>query len=164
LVGVVFLAFADDSWVRRVIGVILLVLIAVTLWRRRREQRNADSVPGSPGAVTSGVYGGLGGFTTMVANAGGPVMSMYFVAMRFDVLQFLGTAAWFFATVNVVKLPFAIGLGLLDGNALGIVAWLVPAVVVGAVAGRALAKRFTQTVFDRLVIVLTIAGALYLLV
>ena len=109
--GTLFLAVADDAMVRRVIGVILLALVAVTLVRRRVTARaGGDHAPGEPRPwrrrVDSGVYGVLAGFTTMVANAGGPVMSMYFLAARFPVQRFLGTAAWFFLAVNVAKLPF----------------------------------------------------------
>ena len=38
---------------------------------------------------------------------------MYFLAARFPVQAFLGTSAWFFAVVNVSKLPFSFGLGLI---------------------------------------------------
>lgn len=156
LLGVAFLALAGDAWVRRVIAVILLVLIAITLWRRRRPQ------PVSTGWAAAG-YGGVGGFTTMVANAGGPVMSMYFIAMKYPINTFLGTAAWFFALVNVTKLPFAIALGLLTPDTLRIDLPLVLCVVAGGVAGRFIARRMRQRVFEQIVVVLTIVGALYLL-
>jgi len=113
--------------------------------------------------VLSGVYGTLGGFTTMVANAGGPVMSMYFLATRTPVQVFLGTSAWFFAIINLVKIPFLAGLGLFEGHVLLMDAVLAPLVVLGALAGIRLAKRMNQVLFDRIVIVLTIAGAVYLL-
>ena len=109
-------------------------------------------------------YGTLGGFTTMVANAGGPVMSMYFLAARFEVKAFLGTAAWFFAIVNIAKLPFAVGLGLLTPQTLLIDLVLVPAVLVGGAIGRLIANRIDQTLFERIVFVLTVVAALYLLV
>src|SRR5699024_1639264 len=64
------------------------------------------------------VYGSAGGFTSMVANAGGPVMSMYFLVMRLGARTFLGTAAWFFAATNLMKLPFSVGLGLITVPAL----------------------------------------------
>lgn len=158
LVGTLFLAFASDQWVRRTIGVILLVVIAVTLWRRWRT--DADAVPGTAAA---GFYGVLGGFTTMVANAAGPVMSMYFLAARLPVQVFLGTAAWFFAAVNVAKVPFSIGLGLITPSGLLIDLVLVPAVVVGALVGRRIASVMSQRLFEQIVIVLTIVGAVYLL-
>ncbi|SFS13307.1 hypothetical protein SAMN04487846_2651 [Microbacterium sp. cf046] len=161
LVGVLFLFFADDVWVKKSIGVILLVVIAVTLFRRRMGGPVADEGPHRLAAAT---YGTLGGFTTMVANAAGPVMSMYFLAMRFPVKEFLGTAAWFFAIVNISKVPFSIGLGLITVPGLLIDLVLVPLVVGGALLGRWLAGRMNQTLFERLVVIFTVVGALYLLV
>ena len=161
LLGVLFLAFADDAWVKRTIGVILLAVIAITLFRRRM---GAQVVEGGPHRVAAATYGTLGGFTTMVANAAGPVMSMYFLAARFPVKEFLGTAAWFFAIVNLSKVPFSIGLGLITVPGLLLDLVLVPAVVVGALAGRWLAGRLDQALFERLVIIFTVVGAVYLLI
>ncbi|UFU02929.1 sulfite exporter TauE/SafE family protein [Ruania suaedae] len=186
--GAVFLALADDAEVRRVIGVILLLVIAITIWRRHSERRRdaraaresaargsagepaggSAVVPPAPGRaaqrVQSGIYGTLGGFTTMVANAAGPVMSMYFLASKFSMRTFLGTAAWFFAVVNLVKLPFSIGIGLITVPTLAMDLVLVPTVVLGAFVGRWLAARMNQALFERAVIVLTIGGAGYLLI
>jgi uncharacterized protein len=161
LLGVVFLFFADDAWVKKTIGVILLVVIAITLFRRRVGAQVSDEGPHRLAAAT---YGTLGGFTTMVANAAGPVMSMYFLAARFPVKEFLGTAAWFFAIVNISKVPFSIGLGLITVPGLLIDLVLVPLVVGGALFGRWLANRLNQTVFERLVIIFTVIGAVYLLI
>lgn len=188
--GTAFLHLAGDGVVRRVIGVILLLLLAVTLWRRAREgrpggaartdgagrtgtdgePRAADATGPAPRAgraargLRSGVYGVLAGFTTMVANAGGPVMSMYFLASRFPMRTFLGTAAWFFFAVNLAKTPFSVSLGLITGESLVLDALLAPAVVVGALLGRRLVRHMNQTLFDRLVVLLTAGSAMYLLV
>lgn len=161
--GAVFLAIADDGSVRRVIGVILLLVIAFTLWQRARAARGSGANT-SAGAIARNGYGALGGFTTMVANAGGPVMSMYFLAARFPVKAFLGTAAWFFAVINLAKVPVSIGLGLITPGALVLDALLVPAVVVGALVGRRIAANMKQSTFDWAVIVCTVLGAVYLLV
>lgn len=159
--GILFLAVADDEWVRKVIGVILLVVIAVTLVRRRIGQTVAG---GGSHRIAAASYGTLGGFTTMVANSGGPVMSMYFLASHFSVKEFLGTAAWFFAIVNVMKVPFSVGLGLITVPGLLLDLVLVPLVVGGALFGLWFADRIDQVLFERLVIVFTVVGAVYLLV
>ncbi|WP_244304428.1 sulfite exporter TauE/SafE family protein [Leucobacter viscericola] len=161
LLGVLFLALADDSSVRRVIGVILLLVVAVTVWRRWISQ-GSGSVAGS--RLASVGYGSLGGFTTMVANAGGPVMSMYFLAARFPVKEFLGTAAWFFAMVNVAKLPLSVGLGLVTWESLVLDLVLIPGVIAGAFFGRWVASRVPQRVFEVGVLVVTVLGAGWLLV
>lgn len=160
VVGSAFLAFVDDVWVKRSIGVVLLALIALTMWRRRIEQEQRR-VPGGRGAVIG--YGSLGGFTTMVANAGGPVMSMYFLASRFEMKAFLGTAAWFFAIVNVAKLPFSIGLGLITLETVWLDLVLLLPLVIGAGIGRIVIRRVSQVVFERIVVILTVVGAIYLL-
>lgn len=164
LVGFAFLALAGDGVVRRAIGVILLLMIAVTLWRRWRQSRADAVAPASGGLVLAASYGTLGGFTTMVANAGGPVMSMYFLATRTPVQVFLGTSAWFFAIINVIKVPFLTGLGLFQAPVLLMDAVLAPLVVIGALLGLRVARRMNQRVFDRIVIALTIVGAVYLLI
>jgi len=159
--GVLFLAVADDVTARRVIGAILLAVIAITLVRRRAQKEIQEHQP--PKRVAAAIYGGLGGFTTMVANAAGPVMSMYFIAARFPVKQFLGTAAWFFFLVNITKTPFSFGLGLITPQGLLTDLVLVPLVCIGAVFGLWVAKRLDQKKFETIVIVLTVLGALYLL-
>ncbi len=160
--GALFLWFADDSGVRRTIGVILLALIALTLWLRRRG--SAEAIAKRHGRAMSWGYGSLGGFTTMVANAGGPVMSMYFLARGFSVKAFLGTSAWFFAIINAVKVPIAGSLGLITSQTLVLDAMLAPVVIVGGVIGWFIAGRIPQRTFEIAVLVLTVLGAAYLLV
>ncbi|MFC0672421.1 TSUP family transporter [Brachybacterium hainanense] len=166
-----FLALASDAWVRRGIGALLLMVIAVTLLRRWRaarstaaaRQEDAAEAPGG-GGLAAWTYGGLGGFTTMVANAAGPVMSMYFLAAKFPVKAFLGTSAWFFATVNLAKLPFSIGLGIITPTSLLLDLILVPLVLLGGLGGRLIAQRISQRAFEWAVVILTVLGAGYLLV
>lgn len=164
--GALFLAFAEDSWVRRVIGAILLLLIAFTLWQRRQQSRGNTREPHhtASGSFSGSGYGTLGGFTTMVANAGGPVMAMYFLSAGFPVKAFLGTAAWFFAVINIVKLPIMAGLGLFTREVLTLNLLLVPLVVIGSLFGRWIASRIQQRTFEYVVVLGTVLGALYLLV
>ncbi|MBY6062095.1 sulfite exporter TauE/SafE family protein [Microbacterium esteraromaticum] len=156
LAGFLFLAVSDDALVRRTIAIILLAMVAITLWRRRRSAS-------ASGVLAAAGYGTLAGFTTMVANAGGPVMSMYFLATRTPVKVFLGTAAWFFAIVNIAKVPLLASIGLITPEVLLMDLVLAPLVVTGALLGLAVTKRMPQQLFDRLVITLTVLGAVYLL-
>lgn len=165
VVGTVFLMWADDAIVRTSIGAILLLMAAVTLWRRRAPADEAE-VPSraSRGArLKAPSYGVLGGFTTMVANAGGPVMSMYLLSAGFRKLSFLGTSAWFFLIVNTSKVPFSVGLGLIDAHSLLLDAALVLFVVPGALIGKAAVHRINQRLFEQLVIGATVLGGLQLL-
>ncbi|MEU1127304.1 sulfite exporter TauE/SafE family protein [Streptomyces sp. NPDC005899] len=177
--GSVFMLWADDAAVRTSIGAILLLMAGVTLWRRRGAERPAavaegegddrepveEEAPGPPhaGRAKGRAYGALGGFTTMVANAGGPVMSLYLLSAGFRKLGFLGTSAWFFLIVNTSKVPFSVGLGLIDARSLLLDAALVLFVVPGAYLGRVCVGRINQRLFDRIVIGATVLGGLQLL-
>lgn len=172
VVGVAFLAVAGDGAVRRTIGVVLLALVAVHLLQRRRlrspepelgRRRRSGSAPSPPRAVPAALFGGLGGFTTMVANAGGPVMSLYLLAARVDKLVFLGTSAWFFLVVNAVKVPFSVALGLIDRPTLLLDAALAPGVLVGAALGLKVVERIPQARFEQVVLALTVLAATNLL-
>ncbi|MDQ1024246.1 putative membrane protein YfcA [Streptomyces umbrinus] len=165
IVGTVFLMWADDQIVRTSIGAILLLMAGVTIWRRRKTEaeEEPDSVATRTGRIKARSYGVLGGFTTMVANAGGPVMSMYLLSAGFRKLGFLGTSAFFFLIVNVSKVPFSVGLGLIDGNSLLLDAALAAFVVPGAFIGKWAVNRINQRLFEQLVIAATVVGGAQLL-
>ncbi|CAM5556384.1 sulfite exporter TauE/SafE family protein [Streptomyces aurantiogriseus] len=165
VVGTLFLVWADDAAVGTSIGAILLLMAAVTVWRRRTAEvaEDPDAVVTRAGRLKARSYGVLGGFTTMVANAGGPVMSMYLLSAGFRKLGFLGTSAFFFLIVNVSKVPFSVGLGLINGPSLLLDAALALFVVPGALLGRWAVDRINQRLFERLVIAATVVGGLQLL-
>ncbi|GAA3308746.1 sulfite exporter TauE/SafE family protein [Streptomyces cinereospinus] len=165
-VGTLFLVWADDGVVRTSIGAILLLMAGVTVWRRRTAgaaEPEPDPVTSRAGRIKARSYGVLGGFTTMVANAGGPVMSLYLLSAGFRKLGFLGTSAFFFLIVNVSKVPFSAGLGLIDGRSLLLDAALVVFVVPGALIGKWAVDRIDQRLFEQLVIAATVLGGLQLL-
>ena len=122
-----------------------------------------DPAAQRPHLGVGAVYGTLAGFTTMVANAGGPVMSLYLLSVGATKLRFMGTAACFFFATNLVKLPFSIGLSLVTVDTLRTALVLVPLVLLGAVIGRRLLRSIDQKLFERLVIGLTITASLFLL-
>jgi uncharacterized membrane protein YfcA len=158
VVGAVFVARVDDTAMRRTIGALLVFLVALTLVQRLR--RAAIAVRGRAATL---FFGLLAGFTTMVANAGGPVMSLYLLAAGASMMSFLGTGAWFFFVVNLFKLPFSVGLGLIDRSSLGLDATLLPALLAGALLGRLVIRRLDQSVFETLILVFTAASAVNLL-
>lgn len=187
IIGVFFFAAVDDTTVRVTIGIILIALVALTVARRMRAQRRAEAEAASTSsgpassvttaatpaggsekgaaATAQGVaYGLLGGFTTMVANAAGPVMSLYLLMMRMPVMTFLGTSAWFFAVINLFKLPFSAGLGLFTRETLMMDLLLIPVVLIASYCGAKVARRIPQKVFDKLVLALTILAAIGLLI
>jgi uncharacterized membrane protein YfcA len=160
LAGVAFVLLATDQVLRRTIGVVILVLLAVHVWRRRRAEDVAPSTPGR--AVTTGA-GALAGFTSMVANVGGSVMAVYLLGARLEMRAFLGTGAWFFFAVNLFKLPFMVALGLVSGSSLVILVVMAPLVLIGTYVGRRVIDRIERALFEKLVLGFTFLAALNLL-
>jgi uncharacterized protein len=155
VLGAALLAVLPEEVLRRGIGAVLLVLLLLQLAPLPRTPHRSRA-----GALGAGVAAGA---TTMVANAGGPVMTLYLLLQGVDKLRFLGTSAVFFAGVNLVKVPFVTGLGLVHTSTLLRTAVLVPAVLLGAWLGVRAVRRLGQRAFEVAVLVAGAASALALL-
>jgi uncharacterized protein len=163
LLGAWFVAVVDEAWMRRTIGLILLALCAMQLWTRAADRTTATGSRGAHPLLATPI-GAVAGFTTMTANAAGPVMTLYLILAGLPMLELIGTGAWFFAVVNLVKLPFSLGLGLVSPGSLVVDALLVPALLVGGLAGILAIRRMDQRTFETAALALSGASAALLLV
>lgn len=159
--GALFLALVDDTVLRRSIGVVLVVLVALQLWLRWRGPGESTLPHSRSAALGAGV---AAGFTTMTANAAGGVMTVYLVARGVGKLRFLGTGAWFFLIVNLCKLPFSAGLGLFHPDSFVRAALLAPVVLLGCWCGIHTVRRISQRRFDQAVLVASALAAVPLIV
>ena len=66
-----------------------------------------------PSVATGILFGAIGGFTTMLANAGGPAWQMHLLPQQLDKLTYVGTFTILFAASNVMKIPAFGALGYL---------------------------------------------------
>jgi uncharacterized membrane protein YfcA len=165
VLGVVGGFFALDrisnAQVQRMIGAILLAMVGLHLWRQRRSGQLADALPHT--WWFAALTGMLAGFTTMVANAAGPVMVLYLLAVGLPKLAFVGTGAWFFMLVNAFKVPFSARLGLITPDSLLMDAALVIPMVPGALLGPLILRHINQRAFEVIALVLTVAATVRLL-
>ena len=112
-------------------------------------------------SISTGI---LVGFTTMIGNASGPLSNIYFLTMRFTKNEFIGTAAWLFFLVNLIKLPFhcliwkTITIESLAFNSI-----LLPVIGVGFFVGVYLVKRISNVNYRRFVLFVTAIGGLIML-
>src|SRR5690606_34095110 len=97
--------------------------------------------------------GGVSGVATMLANAAGPIMALYFLAINVPKYAFVGTAATFFLIINVFKVPFSASLGLIDTGSLLFNAVLMPFVVAGTFLGRWLIGIIPQGLFETFLLI-----------
>jgi len=158
--GYFALKVVTDQQLKPIIGGIVLAMLAVNYWRTKAASPNTQ-LP-----VRWWFAAGLGflaGVTTMMANAAGPVMTVYLLAMKLPKTEFVGTSAWFFFVVNWLKVPFSAGLALITTQSLRLDLLMLPFIAAGAVAGILVLKRIPQKAFNIVVQILAAAAAIKLL-
>lgn len=143
-----------------IIGVIVLVMLGLNYWRTRVAGENA---PIPTQWWFAAALGFIAGFTTMLANAAGPIMVIYLLAMRLPKLEFVGTSAWFFFIVNWLKVPFSVRLGLITWPSIQLDLMMLPMIVLGALAGILFLRRIPQKAFNSVIQLLAAAAAAKLL-
>ncbi len=143
-----------------VIGAIVLILALLQLLRNSKPLLLAQ-VPHSH--AFAWLMGLTAGITTMVANAAGPVMALYLLAVALPKDAFVGTAAWFFLLINLLKIPFSFQLGFIRPETLLLNLLLVPLIISGLFAGRALVSHIPQKTFDTLILLFAIAASIKLI-
>jgi uncharacterized protein len=126
----------------------------------RRRFAGHEAEHGSWFAPTIGV---LAGFTTLVANAAGPLMAVYMLAMRLPKLDFVGTGAVFFLLLNLFKVPFMVHLGLINAASFSLNLLLAPIVLGGAWFGRKLVMKIDQRAFENIALALSVIAGLKLI-
>jgi uncharacterized protein len=161
VIGAFILSRLDNATFRPVLGVTILALTLLQLARLAWPALSSPSLPHSRALALS--LGLLGGITTMMANAAGPLMALYFVAVGLPKFEVVGTLAWFFFLINLIKMPFSVGIGVIHRSSLLFDALLVPAVFAGLLAGRWLVHRIPQRAFDALMLLFAAVASLRLI-
>ena len=151
----------SEGFFRILIGAVILGLVLIQIARNRLPSLDKEVPAGGPAALGTGVACGI---TTMVANAAGPVMAIYLIAMRLPQYDFVGTAAVFFLVVNLIKVPFSSALGLISPHSLSLNLVLAPGVAAGVFSGRKLLAHIPRRVFESLVLILAAAAAVKLII
>jgi len=158
--GYFAMAHVTDTQLKRLIGAIVLIMLALNYWRTRTQGEDLHVPTQWWFAVGLGFTAGL---TSMMANAAGPIMIIYLVAMRLPKVEFVGTSAWFFFIVNWLKVPFSANLNLMNAASIKLNLMMIPAIAAGAVVGIFFLKRIPQKAFNAVVQILAVAAAIKLL-
>ena len=127
----------DDSAMRTAIGLVLLAMTGLQLvqMRGRRGDPGGRALGATPHPVLTVLAGVVAGFATMTANAAGPVITIYLLLGGLTVLEIVGPGRGSSSPSTSAKVPFSAGLSLISRDSLQLDAILVPALLVGAVAG-----------------------------
>lgn len=156
-IGTFLVSELPDEWLRRVIAVSLLAFVVVYVRSGKIEMS-----PENQGRWAFGA-GSAAGFTSAIAHAGGPPIVVYLMTIGLEPKRFVATTVAFFALVNLIKIPGYLVADLFDADRIISTMWAWLLIPVGVVLGRWLVSRINRAVFERVMLVMLVAGSVVLL-
>ena len=159
IIGFLLMRKIDSSQLKPIIGCVILTLL-VAHFVLNKINKNLIK----PNIIFAAFMGILAGIVTMMANAAGPIMTIYLLTMNMKKQDFVGTRVWYFFLINLFKVPFSAGMGLITMESLKFDIMLIPAIATGAVLGYFLIKIIPQKIFEISIQVLAAIGAVKLIV
>jgi uncharacterized membrane protein YfcA len=142
LLGTVTFRFLDEHLIRLLIGALALAFV-LRYWLAREPTTR----PAAPDRRAGSLWAALSGFTSFVAHAGGPPLSVYLLPQHMDKTLFVGTTVIYFAFVNYMKLiPYSL-LGQFSGENILTSLLLSPLAPLGMWLGIWLHRRIDEKFF-----------------
>lgn len=160
--GYVVLLFTTDRHLQVLLGTIIGALILLQLFRDKWGFRWEESLPRS--VWFTALMGAVAGFATMIGNVSGVVMAIYLMVKKLSKQEIVGTGAWFFLAVNLIKTPFYIQLGMITWSSASVAVWVIPAIAAGAYLGIKLVPLIPQKWFQMIILLLGAVGAFRLII
>jgi uncharacterized membrane protein YfcA len=156
LAGTLTGSYINDQLFKILMAIIIVMGVIIMIWLERATR--SDKIPQNK--VFGATAGVAGGFTSMVGNLAGPVMSVYLLSMRLPKNAFIGTTAWFFMVVNWFKVPFHIFVWkTMSWNTWWFDLLTFPLIVLGAWLGVVIVKSLSETFYRWFIIVMTLLAA-----
>lgn len=104
------------------------------------------------------------GFSTMIGNAAGPLLTVYLLSMRLPKFAFVATGAWFIMILNYAKIPLqAFVWDNLSWNSLLLDLTALPVILLGGLLGIRIVHVLPERQFKTAMITLTVISTLILL-
>ncbi len=148
-VGTLVFGLMSDRQVKLLVGLIALVFLARSLWLARPGRPTPP--PAAPSRARGVFWSAVSGFTSTIAHAGGPPLSVYLLPLRLDRATLAATTVVFFAAVNYAKLVPYWFLGQLSVTNVLTSLVLLPLAPLGVALGVWLQARMSDRVFYRIV-------------
>jgi uncharacterized protein len=105
----------------------------------------------------------VAGFSSTLANAGGPPIAIYLLLQKLPPIEFNASSVLFFAILNWIKVPYYAYARLYNFHELVNILWLMPIIPLGVFFGRWLTDKINHIWFERLIIILLLVSGLSLL-
>ena len=160
LIGLGVGYYINDALFKKLMAVVVLASLGLMVVQQQR----ALPTYITESKVFGVIFGLLGGFSTMIGNAAGPVMTVYLLAVNLPKNSFIGTGAWFFLIINLFKIPLHIffwGTITLTSFSLNLLA--LPVIFIGVWVGIKIVHLIPEREYRYFIIIVTFIAALKLL-
>lgn len=149
-----------EGGIKRFVGV-LAVLFAIYIVGREAAMAWADRMKlGKRAAWPAGI---CAGFCSTIAHAAGPIVGLFLFSQNLGKTLFVGSVAWTFTLINLTKLPFYVGVGLIQRDVLLFDVFLIWLIPIGSYLGKYMHHRVSESQFNRVILVLTMLAGLQLI-
>ena len=150
-------AGVNDQQFKHLIAISVILSLGLMIWNDRKNKKN--ELPDYPWFAA--LFGILGGFATMIGNVAGPVFAIYLLALHLPKKNYIGTTAWFFAIINLSKLPLQYFVwDNIHKETVIIDLLVIPFVMIGAYIGIKLVHAIKDQAYRWFVVVITFISAI----
>ncbi len=147
------------DYIKRFVGVMAVFLAFYIL----AKEASLEWVRGKKAGPRIGWAAGIfAGFSSTIAHAAGPIVSLFVFSQDMGKTLFVGTVAWTFTLINLTKLPVYVAVDLIDLSVLRFDLMLVPLVPLGSWLGKWMHYRVSESLFNRIIMTLTLITGLQL--
>lgn len=151
-VGVVVGDIISEDAFRYMLAAVVLTGLGLMAWRELLHREIV--IPRR--LWIAALLGVAAGFATMVGNAAGPLMILYLLSMGFEKNRLIGTAAWFFFVINLLKVPLHVLFwGTITGETILLNLVALPVIVGGVFLGLLVVRRIPERAYRYFILVST---------
>ncbi|WOO40730.1 sulfite exporter TauE/SafE family protein [Rubellicoccus peritrichatus] len=156
IIGAVLFNWIPADQFKRLIGFLLLVMVAIQLLPNSKSKPKAES---KIYCVTNWLIPLSSGICSMLANAGSPILAFYLMIRKLPKLVLLGTYAWLILLSNLTSLPLHFATKSVTLGSLPFSFMLGSITIIGVFIARRIVDFIPQKQFEYFIwTVITLAG------
>jgi uncharacterized membrane protein YfcA len=160
VIGSCVIRHLNQTAMMLLMGIVILILSGISVIREIWWS-DAEKIPSHWSfAICTGLFAG---FSTQIANAAGPIMALYLLAMRLPKMEYMGTAAWYFLILNWIKLPIFAWEGRITLASVKADLAMIPFLLIGAVLGIIALNKMPKKVFNWFILILSAVASVYMI-
>lgn len=157
LLGSFLLSYIDTNTFNKLLGIIILMTLSLGAYLEWKK----ISFMQTPKVLRTMAFSS--GVISILANAAGPIISLYLLEQKLSKKSYLTTRSWIFLIINIIKIIIVASLGILNWPLAKQSLITLPALFVGAGIGYLLLKQLNLKQFKSVIQGVTSIAAIKLI-